>query len=192
MKHKRQLLGCLVALLLIPLGFAVGVLVARPPANSVDVLALAGAFGGAALTIIGAITVIEWERRMQSDRRRQIVKALVQDILKFSALARDPKVEDPANVAFGQATYVDELAAAIERAKGARLDFPPMNVGMVKAYSTLGMIDLNREAIAQDLTPAKFYGGPTDLGRHLEIVDLRAKQALAELDVEWLPVTGAD
>ena len=182
--NRTQIAGLIMYGVMLALGVGLGAAVATLPADRGDVLSFAGSLIGAALTIFGAIYLIEHQRRQSREASRDVMKRLIQEVLDEIASIRDPKpigdVEDalPALLALG---HVDRLEDRIRAVKLARSWFTPDTAGMVRAFAEIESLDINSEAIHSDLTPNAIYGGVPDLERHLGVLEARANIVRTQL-----------
>lgn len=163
-------------------GSAAAWLILMPmPMQPGDVVSFAGSVLGAALTVLGALMVVEWQSGSDRRRRIELVASLLDGIRVWSRTVRASQPAGELSLVQMAMINVNGLIEAIDRAKSAIHWVVPDDLGMAVALGQLAQMHVDRDGIRKALTPITFYDGTPDFDPHLLALETRVEFALRAL-----------
>lgn len=123
--------------------FAAGTIISSSSfATASDWLSFAGGIVGAAITVIGAIGVFEWQRGKERRERENLLKEALNEVIQLTHgyhHADEPALRAATGRTVQQQTA--ELRRAIDRLRDIRKWMFPHSVGMARAFSDIEAMD---------------------------------------------------
>lgn len=146
--------------------FSLGILSATgADATRSDWLGFAGALLGAAVTVLGSITVLEWQRASEDRERRGLLLELLDDVdsacVPFQ-VANQPALQEQYGTTAAEQVRIAQ--AAIGRVHNLRDTLAPTTVKMMKVSDALADMAFDDDGLEQMLTGIRFYPESADFG----------------------------
>lgn len=152
--------------LLFASAFALGVLFSNgADASRGDWLSFAGALLGAAITIVGSITVLEWQRASEERERQRLLLELLKDV--DEACIPFQVANEPALMKRYKTTATEQVRkvqAAIGRVHNFRKTLVPTTAMMMKVADELASLAFEGDDLEADLRGISFYPDSADFG----------------------------
>lgn len=146
--------------------FALGVLFATgDDATRSDWLSFSGALIGAAVTVLGSIFVIEWQRTTGTRERKKLLTKLLDDAkIECAAfhVANEPALRN--RYGLSTAEQVRRTLAAISRIHKFFDTFVPENVQMMKLADELADLAFDDPTLDDQMKGIRFYPDSADFG----------------------------
>lgn len=176
-------LGLWLALLFAALGGGAGtwLLLMPLPMQPGDVVSFAGAIIGSALTVLGALLVLEWQDSRRRNRERNLLDALLGEVLDAVELVKSPEGDDRLTAAQMQGVALAGLRRTVDQVRAARQWITPDSAGAVRAYQLIETMKVNDSAIEQVRADAgKEVANLAPQLRSTELIAAAARKALRE------------
>lgn len=186
-KNSRLMPALVGSALLGGVAFSIGILSATgADATRSDWLGFAGAMLGAAVTVMGSVTVLEWQRASEGRERRSLLLELLDDVddacVPFQ-VANELDLKERYGVS--AAEQVRAVRAAIGRVHHLRETLSPSTARMMKVSDELTKLAFDDPIIETQLKSIAFYpesadfGGLNSIGHDVQGITNRAREILS-------------